>query len=199
MTNTLSPCTGCGLTHQCICHLIPKLDSQCHILLLSHANELQRPTNTGKLLSNTLANTKVAVWERGCKAEEVDARLVNKVWKSIILFPAPDNTVSTIGNQKECEQEKTLYIILDATWQEAKKMYRKTPWLQALPHLELETQSDSTYSLRRNQESGHLCTCEVGIELLHSNGEQHNAQRLQEYFEYYLKAFKADKSGHALK
>ncbi|WP_117236441.1 tRNA-uridine aminocarboxypropyltransferase [Vibrio maerlii] len=199
MNQLVTPCPHCGLKHQCLCSAIPNLDSHCEVLLLTHRNEETRDTNTGKLLLQTLKHSKKVIWHRGTPAEAIDERLINKDWQPVVLFPHPEGQslpMTTFAERAECRQ--LLFIIIDATWQEAKKIYRKTPWLQALPHLELHIESISNYSLRRNQEQGHLCTCEVGAEILAELGEQQQAQQLQDYFELYLKAFKADKSGHSL-
>ncbi len=51
-------------------------------------------------------------------------------------------------------------VILDATWQEAGKMYRQSPYLQSLARVELQTEQGSAFRLRRNQRQGGLCTLE---------------------------------------
>ena len=94
---------------------------------------------------------------------------------------------------------KPLFIILDGTWQEAKKILNKSVWLQAIPQAHLNITSESSYTLRRNQDSGHLCTCEVGVELLKALGEEEQARQIDDYFQHYLKVFQADKCGHSLK
>ena len=99
----------------------------------------------------------------------------------------------------QAQSRKPLFIILDGTWQEAKKMLNKSSWLQAVPQVHLDITSESSYTLRRNQDSGHLCTCEVGIELLKSLGESEPAKLIDDYYQHYLKVFHADKCGHALK
>nr|WP_263859188.1 tRNA-uridine aminocarboxypropyltransferase [Shewanella algae] len=51
-------------------------------------------------------------------------------------------------------------VILDATWQEAGKMYRQSPYLQSLARVELQVEQGSAFRLRRNQRQGGLCTLE---------------------------------------
>ncbi|WP_157618876.1 DTW domain-containing protein, partial [Vibrio sp. HI00D65] len=72
-------------------------------------------------------------------------------------------------------------------WQEAKKMLNKSPWLQTIPQVHLDVTSESSYTLRRNQDSGHLCTCEVGIELLKTLDETQSAEQIENYYQHYLK------------
>ncbi|MFV7708518.1 tRNA-uridine aminocarboxypropyltransferase [Shewanella algae] len=51
-------------------------------------------------------------------------------------------------------------VVLDATWQEAGKMYRQSPYLQSLARVELQAEQGSAFRLRRNQRQGGLCTLE---------------------------------------
>ncbi|QNH98949.1 DTW domain-containing protein [Shewanella algae] len=51
-------------------------------------------------------------------------------------------------------------VILDATWLEAGKMYRQSPYLQSLARVELQAEQGSAFRLRRNQRQGGLCTLE---------------------------------------
>ena len=161
-------CHGCGFTHQCVCHLIPTVESQTDLVLLTHENELSRDTNTGKLLEQSIQQCQSFVWQRKTPPEELIALLEDKALQPFLLFPS--------GNSIECQQavssvagnRKPLFIILDGTWQEAKKMLNKSAWLNTIPQVHLDITTESSYTLRRNQDSGHLWTCEGGTELLKS-------------------------------
>lgn len=78
-------------------------------------------------------------------------------------------------------------------------MLNKSAWLNTIPQIHLDITTESSYTLRRNQDRGHLCTCEVGIELLKSFGESEPAKLIDDYYQQYLKVFHADKCGHTLK
>ena len=193
-------CQRCGFTHQCICSLIPTLESSVNIALLTHENELQRDTNTGKLLQQTLSNCRSYVWQRKSAPTDLMAMINDDAIQALLLFPSEQSIeVSEVTKDYPVESRKLLFIVLDATWQEAKKMMNKSPWLKDIPQVHLTPNLDSAYTLRRNQDSGHLCTCEVGSLLLSQLGETEQAQQLNQYFHHYLKVFQADKSGHALR
>lgn len=193
-------CQRCGFTHQCICSLIPTLESSVNIALLTHENELQRDTNTGKLLQQTLPNCRSYVWQRKSAPTDLMAMINDDAIQALLLFPSEQSVeVSEVTKDYPVESHKLLFIVLDATWQEAKKMMNKSPWLKDIPQVHLTPNLDSAYTLRRNQDSGHLCTCEVGSLLLSQLGETEQAQQLNQYFHHYLKVFQADKSGHALR
>ncbi len=117
-----------------------------------------------------------------------------------LLFPDEDSVaIESISEPKNSTNIKPLFVVLDATWQEAKKMVRKSHWLADWPKVSLEPKEASQYTLRRNQDSGHLCTLEVGSEILAALGNAEDAQQLTAFFDYYLKAYQADKSGHQLR
>ena len=192
-------CSGCGFTHQCICHLIPSVESQIDLVLLTHENELSRDTNTGKLLQQSLKQCESFVWQRKTPPADLIALLEDETRQPFLLFPSEESMECQQAVLNEASNQKPLFIILDGTWQEAKKMLNKSPWLQPIPQVHLGITSESSYTLRRNQNSGHLCTCEVGVELLKTLGEDEPARLINDYYQHYLKVFQADKSGHALK
>lgn len=79
-------------------------------------------------------------------------------------------------------------------------MRRKSAWLETLPTVTLSTSGmTSQYQLRRNQESGHLCTLEVANVLMAAIGEKQAADQMEQFFLHYMDVYKADKSGHAWK
>ncbi|MGS0681942.1 DTW domain-containing protein [Shewanella sp. 125m-7] len=72
---------------------------------------------------------------------------------------------------------KTL-VILDATWQEARKMLRQSPYLKAANTYSLTNTPESQFTLRRNQVEGGLCTLECIIELFKQADMHDEAQVL---------------------
>lgn len=193
-------CPQCRLQHQCVCSRLPTIDAPFHLALLTHENELTRETNTGQWLRKSLAASSVHIWQRTQPCPKLLAMLQNERYQAYLLFPGEESQPVA---QRVSTTQKTgktpLFIILDGTWQEAKKMLRKSVWLQNLPLSHINPSQSSSYQLRRNQQQGHLCTLEVGCEILSAVGEVEPAQQLLDFFTYYMQAFKADKSGHALK
>ncbi|WP_105902986.1 tRNA-uridine aminocarboxypropyltransferase [Vibrio gangliei] len=183
-------CPQCGLRYQCVCIHTPKLEINAHIALLTHPNELKRATNTGKLLSHSLSNCEVHVWDR----VNPPAKLLEQIPQqaTYLLFPS-EQAIDLDTIKSKPLTGSALFIILDGTWQEAKKMLNKSPWLQALPKVSLSAAQLSSYSLRRNQTQGNLCTCEVGINLLQQLNPKQDLSTLQQYFELFLKMYEADR------
>ncbi|MGR5238514.1 tRNA-uridine aminocarboxypropyltransferase [Vibrio alfacsensis] len=194
------PCPNCGFQFNCICSLVPKLSSEHALMLLMHPNELTRDTNTGKLLAQCQLNVERAVWDRKVPPAELSQQLADPSVLPVLLFPSENSlTLEQMSRQSTDQSRKPLFIILDATWQEARKMINKSRWLEGVAMLGLTTQGGSQYQLRRNQQQGNLCTFEVAAQLLGQLGEEQNQQQMLSFFEQYLPLFQAEKSGHALK
>ncbi|ARO99958.1 DTW domain protein [Vibrio alginolyticus] len=194
------PCPTCGFQFNCMCSLMPKLTSEHNILLLMHPNELKRDTNTGQLLEQCQLNIERVIWDRKQPPAELLTLLADPSRYPVLLFPCEESiTLEDVVLQSQQQTKTPLFIILDATWQEARKMINKSRWLEGIPTMGLSASADSQYQLRRNQQQGNLCTFEVAAHLLGQLGEQNNQQQMQRFFAHYLALFQAEKSGHALK
>ncbi len=194
------PCPNCGFHFNCICSLLPRLSSGHALILLVHPNEIARDTNTGKLLQQCQLNVEQAIWDRKQPPQELVTHLEDATLYPVLLFPNEHSqTLEQVTQQSQQHNRKPLFIILDATWQEARKMINKSRWLEGVPMLELSTQGESEYQLRRNQQQGNLCTFEVAAQLLGQLGEEDNQQQMEQFFTHYLTIFQAEKSGHTLK
>jgi DTW domain-containing protein YfiP len=88
--------------------------------------------------------------------------------------------------------KRPLFVLLDATWAEARKIFRKSPYLDAFPVLSLEPAQVSRYQLRRSRRDDHFCTSEVAALCLDLAGESRAAQTLEAYLDvfthHYLQA-----------
>ncbi|WP_053350821.1 tRNA-uridine aminocarboxypropyltransferase [Vibrio alginolyticus] len=194
------PCPTCGFQFNCMCSLMPKLNSEHNILLLMHPNELKRDTNTGQLLEQCQLSIERVIWDRKQPPAELLTLLADPSRYPVLLFPCEESiTLEHVVLQSQQQTKTPLFIILDATWQEARKMINKSRWLEGIPTMGLSASADSQYQLRRNQQQGNLCTFEVAAHLLGQLGEQNNQQQMQRFFAHYLTLFQAEKSGHALK
>jgi len=87
--------------------------------------------------------------------------------------------------QSQGSEKRPLFILLDATWPEARKMFRKSPHLEHLPVLSLQPEQLSRYRLRRSTREEHLCTSEVAALCLELAGEPQAAQTLDAYLEVF--------------
>jgi DTW domain-containing protein YfiP len=145
------------------------------IILLTHQRERFKKTNTGSLVVEVLGDdARVIVWDRATP----DPDLVKTIAEGSIalLYPSADSQfVSYVSDYQH-------YIIIDGTWQEAQKVYNRSPYLKALPAVKIPTDKPSAYNLRRNQRVDGLCTAECAIEILATRGYSMLAKDLQMVF-----------------
>ncbi|TKF27833.1 tRNA-uridine aminocarboxypropyltransferase [Enterovibrio norvegicus] len=191
-----APCSGCGFHYNCLCDAVPRLDSKVRIELLMHETETERATNTGQLLEACLSHCRRHVWQRKDPPIELLTLLADPAAEPVLVFLSDDAVPLEQITVRRCskpEAKPIHFIILDATWQQAKKMRNKSPWLQDIPTVVLPSGLVTEYSLRRNQPEGALCTCEVGIVLMKAMGELENAEKVDQYFHHFMDTFDADR------
>ena len=89
--------------------------------------------------------------------------------------------------------KRPLFVLLDATWTEARKMFRKSPYLDALPVLSLTPAQLSRYRLRRSTRGEHLCTAEVAAMCLELAGDSRAGEALDDYLDAFSQHYLAAK------
>ncbi len=171
-------CEGCRLRpSHCLCALRPQLATQAGFCLLMHDAEPLKPSNTGWLIADAVAQTWAFGWARTEVDPQLTALLADPQWQPYVVFPgefvheagrvvhtltpSATNLDTDNGAQQALAGKKPLFILLDATWNEARKMFRKSPYLDRLPVLSLHPDQVSRYRLRRSNRGDHFCTAEV--------------------------------------
>ncbi len=201
-------CGRCRLLQiACICQYRPSIRSEVEFCLLTHAAEYRKPTNTGRLIAECLAPTQVYRWSRTEIDIDFQRSLEDSSCQYWLVYPAESTEHkdrikpfdTSVGDSRQNGYKKHIFILLDATWQQAVKMLRKSSCLNHLPILSLNPERLSQYSLRRASHAHHLCTVEVAIELLGLAGEKANALLLQDYFLVFSQHYMAARSGHGVK
>jgi DTW domain-containing protein YfiP len=145
------------------------------IFLLTHEREMDRKTNTGNIAIKYTNNlVERIIWDR----VNPDKKLLELIEsnKATLLYPDEDAKPITFTNFENM-------IIIDATWQEARKIYNKSSYLKAIKKVTLTLQNTSQYNLRRNQPQGGLCTIECIIEILKIKEQSELIKKLTDEFE----------------
>ncbi len=181
-------CPGCRLVpSHCLCALRPEVPTQAGMCLLMADIEPLKPSNTGWLIADVVQRTFAFGWARTEVDPALLALLADPQWQPYVVFPgefvAPERLVHEVSTTDA--NKRPLFILLDATWPEARKMFRKSPYLNALPVLSLHPEHVSHYQLRRSRRDDHFCTSEVASLCLDLAGEGHAAQTLQAWLDVY--------------
>ena len=145
------------------------------IYLLTHSREIDRKTNTGLLaLETSNGFVERVIWDRVNPCEKLIELIKSK--NTALLYPNSESKTKFNLNHYDN------IILLDATWQEAKKMYNQSGYLKAIDKISLSNTQPSHYQLRKNQPKGGLCTIECVIELFKLNGNFQTVEKLQSEF-----------------
>lgn len=142
-------CEQCRVSvDHCICSHTPKSATNAGFVLLMYDTEVLKPSNTGRLIADIFDDTFAFLWAR----TSVDDKLINLLddpkWQPVIVFPSeyaeqgrecytnslPDSVTQL--NDKvgaKINGKRPLFILLDGSWREAKKMFKKSPYLNKFP------------------------------------------------------------------
>ena len=159
-----------------------------------HDIEPLKPSNTGWLIADIVADTHAFTWQRTGVEPALLELLADPRYQPVVVFPGeyaePERVVSEV---QVVAGKRPLFILLDATWTEARKMFRKSPYLNRLPVLSLQADVLSRYRLRRSSRSEHLCTAEVAALCLALAGDVLAAQALDTWLDAFTDHYLAAK------
>jgi len=148
------------------------------IILLTHSREISKKTNTGQLVQQLIPDTQIIIWQRTQPDKNLLTLIASE--KTALIYPVKESESSANINDFEN------FILIDSTWQEARKIVNRSSYLQNLPRVEIVPEKPSVYQLRRNQVEGGLCTAECVIELLREKKCFDKADNLEGVFEQFI-------------
>jgi hypothetical protein len=190
-------CADCRLIpSHCMCALRPVLPTHAGVCLIMAEFEPLKPSNTGWLIADVVPDTAAFGWSRMAVDPALLALLADPQWQPYVVFPgefaAPERVVAGLmpaapdaGTDAGRPAVRPLFVLLDGTWSEACKIFRKSPYLNRFPVLSLRPEQLSRYRLRRSIHAHHFCTAEVAALCLALAGDLHAAQTLEAYLDVF--------------
>lgn len=143
--------------------------------LLTHFKELDKPSNTGKLVVAVLGSAAEQVrWERLTPP----AGLIRAIEAGGVALLYPGTADEPAADLTGIDH----VILIDGTWHEARHIHQRSPYLQQVRRICLRPAAKSRYNLRKNQKEAGLCTAECVMEILRASGNNVEADRLEELF-----------------
>lgn len=124
--NRVRRCQRCLLPlKQCLCETLTASHAQSRFCLVMFDTEPMKPSNTGRLIADILPNTAAFQWSRTEPPQALLDLVANPDYQPMVVFPA-----SYAGADREVISAPStgkppLFIMLDGTWTEARKMFRK--------------------------------------------------------------------------
>jgi DTW domain-containing protein YfiP len=142
-------CSRCLLQH-CLCAEIPAIATQTRIVIVRHHLEIFRASNTGRLAHLALPNS--ALLDHGGATGAARLPALEGMW---LLYPEGPVAEAPI------EPAPRALVVLDATWSQARRMYRKLEGLRGLPLLRLPDAPMPAARLRESPAPGRVSTIEA--------------------------------------
>lgn len=193
-------CAHCRVfkTH-CVCDWKPSVECEAGVCLIMHDTEALKPSNTGWLIADIVPQTWAFGWARTSVDPALLALLDDPQWQPYLVFPGEYVAAERVVDQvAPASAKRPLFIVLDATWTEARKMQRKSPYLDRFPVLSLQPEQLSRYRLRRSKRSDHLCTAEVAALCLELAQEVPAAEALDAWLDGFTDHYLAGKERRAI-
>lgn len=191
-------CGRCQLgIHACICPWRSQMAIDIDVVLLMHRDEVFKPTNSGRLIADLFPhNTYVFEWSRTQPAGTLLALLSDSTRYPVVVFPPEEQSLRRVYTQKPNlkKGQRLTLVLLDGTWKQARKMFKTSQWLQALPLMTLAEARPAQYSIRQAAIAGQLSTAEAAAALLESCDEPLAAQLLSDYFSVFNQHYVATRT-----
>ncbi|MFA0441829.1 tRNA-uridine aminocarboxypropyltransferase [Vibrio sp. 10N.222.51.C12] len=198
-------CPQCQIAQQyCICEHQPDVESDVAVLLLVSDNEILKPSNTGRLILDAVKEGYAFAWHRTEPDPRLLALLNDESYQPIVVFPEDyvddksrllstdnkDNVAMTV--------KKPLFIFLDGSWREARRIFRKSPYLDRFPVCSIKPEVMSNYVMRKSDIEEHLATAEVASLVFEQFGETNMARVLDHWFAAFRESYMMSKTRYSV-
>ncbi|PKN37441.1 MAG: hypothetical protein CVU62_10500 [Deltaproteobacteria bacterium HGW-Deltaproteobacteria-2] len=154
-----SHCPRCYQRREiCICPILPTVTTRTEFLILRHIGETERPSNTGRLVTLAMPNSRIIPCGGGARIglSPIDDEFLRApgAW---LLWPDGTGTQSNVSDLKPPAR----VVVIDATWSQARRLYRSMPVLRTLPRLILPAPIRCRDRLREQHRSDGMSTIEA--------------------------------------
>lgn len=135
----------------CLCAEIPAISTRTRVVIVRHHLEQWRSSNSGRLAHLALPNSVIV--DHGGAGGPARLPPLDGAW---LVYP-----VYGAAPEPEPEDPPKQVVVLDATWSQARRMYRKLDALRGLPILRLPDSPMPAARLRASPAPGHVSTIEA--------------------------------------
>lgn len=146
-----SRCTRCLYQQRvCLCAQTPTVVTRTRVVIVRHHLERHRSSNSGRLAHHALPNSVIV--DHGGQGGPAALPPLDGAW---LLYPAGAPVdVAAVAPPSSL-------VVLDATWSQARRMYRKLDALRGLPVLRLPDAPVPAARLRESPGEGRVSTIEA--------------------------------------
>jgi DTW domain-containing protein YfiP len=144
-------CARCLLQQRlCLCAELPTVVTRTRVVIVRHHSERWRSSNSGRLAHLALTNSEII--DHGGVTGLAVLPSLDGAW---LVFPeGPPATAPPVPPPRQL-------VVLDATWSQARRMFRKLAALRGLPILRLPDAPMPAARLRESPGPGRVSTIEA--------------------------------------
>jgi len=173
-------CVRCAMHERlCLCAEIRPLELSTRVVIVTHAMELHRTTNTGRLAALALQNFELRIrGQRGSTFGEATRGVVDPGRRTLLLYPSEEAEVLA---PDDADPRPVTLIVPDGNWSQARRVSRREPALKEVPRVRLPPGPPSRYRLRTHQDPQRLATLEAvarALGVLEGRGPQAELERV---------------------
>jgi len=146
-------------TRVCFCDRLTQIDSRTHVVFIQHPLEARVAISTCRMAHLSLPNSELHV---ALDADTVPglAQTLSKPGTAL-LFPASDAT-----DVDALIEKPTTLVVVDGTWDNAKKLFLRSPLLKSLPRIGFVPPAPGNYRIRKEPALHCLSTIEAVAQVL---------------------------------
>lgn len=137
-----------------MCAAIPRVETRVELLIVQHVTELRLTSNTGRLAALALPKARIESYGGG---EPFDGSVL-LAEPAALLYSAAASGPSTQASELP---NITKLVVLDGSFRQARRMYKRIHALRQLPELALPAPSVAPHRLRQPPHEGGMSTLEA--------------------------------------
>jgi len=147
----MATCPRCLFERRvCLCAEVPEVATRTRVVIVRHHLERHRSSNSGRLAHLALPNSVIV--DHGVQGVPAALPALDGAW---LLYPQGEPR-----HAPPVPPPRQL-VVLDATWSQARRMYRRLDALRGLPVLRLPIAPMPAARLREAPTAGHVSTIEA--------------------------------------
>ena len=182
-------CQGCHKNPKiCLCGRIPPRPLAHRLIVYQHPVEIWRASNTAMLITGLYPSAQIVIRGEPQGEAYLDRLLAEPDCRPFVLFPEPGaREAGEIAAAGFPEGIRPLWILIDGSWRQARRMRRRLIRERAIPAVRLDPARESNYRVRRQRRAGNLATAEAAALLIgRLNGEASPDAALQDVFDEWI-------------
>ena len=151
----------------CWCSFLPTppLKIRSRVVIFQHPNEVKRGIRTALMAARGIADDRCQIIQgRKFPGQNSELKTLMENPNSVVLYPGKD---ATPVPDLDPNRSPWTFIVLDGTWDEARKLFARNPLLQKMPRVSLDLKDKkSAYVVRTQPADFCLSTLETVAETL---------------------------------